>query len=178
MSTFLIGKDSVSLEEEKIRPIVIGTLICRRASAVEMALYGSFVTTGFGYLVTVQLLLDIYLLPSIILAFWNEWNARRNEEIQPQLGASHNKLAVHLLRREAALPKDIVMGVNLLAHPRVIQYSSIPHDSTADARGHAAVMAGQEQLLVGLWGQQGYDLLYLCETNTVVSYQEPLGWTQ
>lgn len=85
---------------------------------------------------------------------------------------------MHLLRREAALPEDVVMGVNLLAHPRVIQYSSIPHNSTADARGHIAVMAGQEQLLVGLWGQQGHDLLYHCEGNTVVSYQEPLGWTQ
>lgn len=98
--------------------------------------------------------------------------------IQPQLGASHYKQTVHLLRREAALPEDIVMGVNLLAHPRVIQDSSIPHNSTADARGHAAVMVGQEQLLVGLWGQQGYDLLYHCEANTVVSYQELWGWTQ
>lgn len=106
------------------------------------------------------------------MALGNERNTGRDEVIQPQSGASHSELAVHLLRRKAALPEDIVMGVNLLAHPRVIQNSSIPHDSTADARGHAAVMAGQEQLLVGLWGQQGYDLLHHCEANTVVSYQE------
>lgn len=49
-----IGKASVSLEEGKTRPILIGTLICRRAPAVEMALYGSFVITGFGYSVTFQ----------------------------------------------------------------------------------------------------------------------------
>lgn len=102
------------------------------------------------------------------MALGNEWNTRRDAEIQPHLGASHSKLVVHLLRRKAALPEDVVMGVNLLAHPRVIENSSIPHHSTADACGHAAVMAGQEQLLVGIWGQQGYDLLYHCEANTVV----------
>lgn len=52
------------------------------------------------------------------------------------------------------------MGVNLLAHPRVIQYSSIPHDSTADACWLAAGAVGQEQLLVGIWGQQGHHLLH------------------
>lgn len=61
------------------------------------------------------------------------------------------------------------MGVNLLAHPRVIQYSSIPHDSTADACRSAAVAVGQEQLLVGIWGQQGHDLLHHCEANMVES---------
>ena len=54
------------------------------------------------------------------------------------------------------------MGVNLLAHTRVIQYSSIPHDSTADACRHAAVAVGQEQLLLGIRGQQGHDLFHHC----------------
>lgn len=74
---------------------------------------------------------------------------------------------MYLLRRKPALPEDVVMGVNLLAHPRVIQYSSIPHDSTADACWRAAVAVGQKQLLVGIRGQPGHDLLHDCEANMV-----------
>lgn len=74
---------------------------------------------------------------------------------------------MYLLRRKPALPEDVVMGVDLLAHPRVIQYSSIPYNSTADACRHAAVAVGQEQLLMGIWGQQGHDLLHYCEANIV-----------
>lgn len=70
------------------------------------------------------------------------------------------------------------MGVDLLAHPRVIQYSSIPHNSTADACWCAAVVVGQEELLVAIRGQQGHDLLHHCEGNTVKSqHQASWGWT-
>lgn len=120
---------------------------------MEMAPYGSSVNP--------RLFLCVQEFSNSFLVFHQScWHLTVSEAIQLQLSSSHNKLAVYLLRRKPALLEDVVMGVNLLAHPRVIQYSSITHDSTADACWLAAGAVGQEQLLVRIWGQQGHHLLH------------------
>lgn len=108
------------------------------------------------YLGTFQFLFVFYS-SSCHQSFWHLGASATLEEVKlsshNHLLARHRASCVYLISRKRALPEDIVMGVDLLAHPRVIQYSSVAHNSTADARWHTAVAVGQEQLLVRVWGQ-------------------------
>lgn len=57
-------------------------------------------------------------------------------------------------------PEHVVVAVYLLTHVGVVQDAPIAHHSTADALGAPSREAGQEQLLLGHWGEACHHLLH------------------
>lgn len=72
---------------------------------------------------------------------------------------------------EACSPEHVVVAVDLVAHARGVQDAPVAHHGAADAPGAPGSEAGQEQLLLGHWGEAGHHLPH--HWNTGASVQSP-----
>lgn len=72
---------------------------------------------------------------------------------------------------EACSPEHVVVAVDLVAHARGVQDAPVAHHGAADALGAPGSEAGQEQLLLGHWGEAGHHLPH--HWNTGASVQSP-----
>ena len=66
----------------------------------------------------------------------------------------------------AGSPEHVVVAVYLWAHVGVVQDAPVTHHGTADAPGAPGAEAGQEQLLLGHWGEARHDLLHHCDVGS------------